>query len=365
MAIAPYSGQTGSDSALTAGLRKKAEATKTIRPGMVNPKNSANDARIEDYTYLQENEPLDRQIPYLPDLTDSADTQEYFNKTPWYNVFKPKDIKVLDSSKLTDIQKQNLMGLTQQNARRIVESMNPMLSKVAQKSLPDDLVSMRYEKTPSTKYKDNLGYVTGDNSIRNTFGLDINSPIPNEDREENAFHTASDGGNPTIAAHEYRHFVGEDGADKSLSKLKDIVSSKDISAVEARLGGLGGRSSEEIKGQLDFRLQEIYNLLVDARSAPNDKKLQLLFDSIGNREMELAGFINGKSENIFDSGGPNESKIIALMRKYEKGETPTPEDFEKLIDLTTFAKKLNPIVIEDIKKNYSKKIPNIGAMPAK
>tara|TARA_R110000796_G_scaffold204134_1_gene320322 strand:+ start:296 stop:1351 length:1056 start_codon:yes stop_codon:yes gene_type:complete len=351
MAISPYSGQTGSDSALTAGLRKKAEATKTIRPGMVNPKNSANDARIEDYTYLQENEPLDRQIPYLPDLTDSADTQEYFNKTPWYDVFKPKDIKVLDSSKLTDIQKQNLMGLTQQNARRIVESMNPMLSKVAQKSLPDDLVSMRYEKTPSTKYKDNLGYVTGDNSIRNTFGLDINSPIPNEDREENAFHTASDGGNPTIAAHEYRHFVGEEGANKSLFALTDVLSPKELSSVK----------KDDRTEDAFHTTNEMYNLLVDARIDPDSGMASWLFRSIASQEIMLANQIYG------NEGGPNYKELSALLNTYKKegGKTLTPKDFEKLINLTTFAKKLNSIVIEDIKKNYDKKIPNIGAMPAK
>ena len=363
--MVPFPGETGSDSALTAGLRKKAEASKNIRPGMNNPKNRANDFSIEEYTYLQEGEPLDRQVPYLPDLPDSADTSEYFTGAPsWYNIFKPKDVKVLATNNLTNTQKQNLMALTQQNARRIVESMSPMLSEKAKKSLPDDLVSMRYEKTPPYKHSQTYGYVTGDNSIRK-LGFDFNSPLASEDRMENAFHTVKDGGNPTTAAHEYRHFVGEDGANKSLFELSDIVSSKDISSVEARLGGLGGRSSEAIKDQLNIRLQEIYNLLVDARSAPDDKKLQLLFDSIGYREMELADFISGGPENIFDSGGPNGNKIVALMRKYKKGETPTPEDFEKLINLTTFAKKLNPIAIEDIKKNYGKKTPNIGAMPAK
>ena len=66
--MVPFAGETGSDSALTAGLRKKAEASKVIRPGMNNPKNRANDFSIEEYTYLQESEPLDRQVPYLPDL---------------------------------------------------------------------------------------------------------------------------------------------------------------------------------------------------------------------------------------------------------------------------------------------------------
>ncbi len=363
--MVPFPGETGSDSALTAGLRKKAEASKVIRPGMNNPKDHANDFSIEEYTYLQEGEPLDRQVPYLPDLPDSADTSEYFTGAPsWYNIFKPKDVKVLATNNLTDTQKQNLMALTQQNARRIVESMSPMLSEKAKKSLPDDLVSMRYEKTPPSNLSQTYGYVTGDNSIRK-LGFDFNSPLAREDRMENAFHTVTDGGNPTTAAHEYRHFVGEDGANKSLFELSDIVSSKDISSVEARLGGLGGRSSENIKGELNNRLQELYNVLVDGRRTSSDKKLQDSFNAIGYREMELANFIKGESETAVDSGGSNESKIVALMRKYEKGETPTSEDFEKLINLTTFAKKLNPIVIEDIKKNYGKKTPNIGAMPAK
>ena len=363
--MVPFPGETGSDSALTAGLRKKAEASKVIRPGMNNPKNRANDFSIEEYTYLQEGEPLDRQVPYLPDLPDSADTSEYFTGAPsWYNIFKPKDVKVLATNNLTDTQKQNLMALTQQNARRIVESMSPMLSEKAKKSLPDDLVSMRYEKTPPSNLSQTYGYVSGDNSIRK-LGFDFSSPLAREDRMENAFHTVTDGGNPTTAAHENRHFVGEDGANKSLFELSDIVSSKDISSVEARLGGLGGRSSENIKGELNNRLQELYNVLVDGRRTSSDKKLQDSFNAIGYREMELANFIKGESETAVDSGGSNKSKILALMKKYEKGETPTPEDFEKLINLTTFAKKLNPIVIEDIKKNYGKKTPNIGAMPAK
>ena len=351
MAISPYSGQTGSDSALTAGLRKKAEAAKTIRPGMVNPKNSANDARIEDYTYLQENEPLDRQIPYLPDVPGNVDTQEYFNKTPWYNAFKEEDIKVLDSSNLTDIQKQNLMGLTQQNARRIVESMNPMLSKAAQKSLPDDLVSMRYEKKPPTKHKDTLGYVSGDNSIRRELGIDINSPVPSEDREENAFHTADGGGNPTIAAHEYRHFVGEEGANKSLFALTDVLSPKELSSVK----------KDDRTEDAFHTTNEMYNLLVDARIDPDSGMASWLFRSIASQEIMLANQIYG------NEGGPNYKELSALLNTYKKegGKTLTPKDFEKLINLTTFAKKLNPIVTEDLKKNYSKKTPNIGTLSNK
>ena len=321
MAIKIRRGRTGADSELTARLRKLQEASQVPydappRPssssgsptmdklilekyndevrGRINPKQV--DPRMEDYTYLQSYRDADQQVP------------------PSRMVTNPEEMDVrmrelMGKKNRTQEEDQDLMGARQQDVRRYRESLNPRLRKDDQRSLAEDLISMRFKDRAMSL----MGTVGSDKELRREVS-DAEDLIV----EPNTINVYKKdyGATPSTMAHEYRHFTGSDDGtqnDELFNRIMDTYTAQ---------------TPTELSDSISMVIQQEYGLLKTYKKEIEEQnpgvnveekkdELTKIMGSLGDPNVNLSQMFNEVLKNSLFSDTFNSFAQRQIKGKYE------------------------------------------------
>ena len=321
MAIKPFRGQTGADSELTARLRKLQEASQVPydappRPssssgsptmdklilekyndevrGRINPKQV--DPRMEDYTYLQSYRDADQQVPPSRMVTNPEEMDARMRE-------------LMGKKNRTQEEDQDLMGARQQDVRRYRESLNPRLRKDDQRSLAEDLISMRFKDRAMSL----MGTVGSDKELRRKV-------VGGEDLivEPNTINVYKKdyGATPSTMAHEYRHFTGSDDGtqnDELFNRIMDTYTAQ---------------TPTELSDSISMVIQQEYGLLKTYKKEIEEQnpgvnveekkdELTKIMGSLGDPNVNLSQMFNEVLKNSLFSDTFNSFAQKQIKGKYE------------------------------------------------
>lgn len=321
MARRPFYGETGADSELTARLRKLQEASQVPydappRPnsssgsptmdklilkkyndevrGRINPKQV--DPRMEDYTYLQSYRDADQQVPPSRMVTNPEEMDARMRE-------------LMGKKNRTQEEDQDLMGARQQDVRRYRESLNPRLRKDDQRSLAEDLISMRFKDRAMSL----MGTVGSDKEQRREVS-DAEDLIV----EPNTINVYKKdyGATPSTMAHEYRHFTGSDDGtqnDELFNRIMDTYTAQ---------------TPTELSDSISMVIQQEYSLLKTYKKEieeqnpgvnVEEKKDELIkiMGSLGDPNVNLSQMFNEVLKNSLFSDTFNSFAQRQIKGKYE------------------------------------------------
>ena len=321
MAIKIKRGQTGADSELTARLRKLQEASQVPydappRPssssgsptmdklilekyndevrGRINPKQV--DPRMEDYTYLQSYRDADQQVPPSRMVTNPEEMDARMRE-------------LMGKKNRTQEEDQDLMGARQQDVRRYRESLNPRLRKDDQRSLAEDLISMRFKDRAMSL----MGTVGSDKELRRKV-------VDGEDLivEPNTINVYKKdyGATPSTMAHEYRHFTGSDDGtqnDELFNRIMDTYTAQ---------------TPTELSDSISMVIQQEYGLLKTYKKEIEEQnpgvnveekkdELKKIMGSLGDPNVNLSQMFNEVLKNSLFSDTFNSFAQKQIKGKYE------------------------------------------------
>ena len=321
MAIKPFRGQTGADSELTARLRKLQEASQLPydappRPslssgsptmdklilekyndevrGRINPKQV--DPRMEDYTYLQSYRDADQQVPPSRMVTNPEEMDARMRE-------------LMGKKNRTQEEDQDLMGARQQDVRRYRESLNPRLRKDDQRSLAEDLISMRFKDRAMSL----MGTVGSDKELRRkVVGAEDLIVEPNTIN----VYKKDYGATPSTMAHEYRHFTGSDDGtqnDELFNRIMDTYTAQ---------------TPTELSDSISMVIQQEYGLLKTYKKEIEEKnpgfnveekkdELKKIMGSLGDPNVNLSQMFNEVLKNSLFSDTFNSFAQKQIKGKYE------------------------------------------------
>jgi hypothetical protein len=317
----PFYGETGADSELTARLRKLQEANRVPydappRPnsssgsptmdklilkkyndevrGRINPKQV--DPRMEDYTYLQSYRDADQQVPPSRMVTNPEEMDARMRE-------------LMGKKNRTQEEDQDLMGARQQDVRRYRESLNPRLRKDDQRSLAEDLISMRFKDRAMSL----MGTVGSDKEQRREVS-DAEDLIV----EPNTINVYKKdyGATPSTMAHEYRHFTGSDDGtqnDELFNRIMDTYTAQ---------------TPTELSDSISMVIQQEYSLLKTYKKEieeqnpgvnVEEKKDELIkiMGSLGDSNVNLSQMFNEVLKNSLFSDTFNSFAQRQIKGKYE------------------------------------------------
>ena len=321
MARKPFYGETGADSELTARLRKLQEASQVPydappRPnsssgsptmdklilkkyndevrGRINPKQV--DPRMEDYTYLQSYRDADQQVPPSRMVTNPEEMDARMRE-------------LMGKKNRTQEEDQDLMGARQQDVRRYRESLNPRLRKDDQRSLAEDLISMRFKDRAMSL----MGTVGSDKEQRREVS-DAEDLIV----EPNTINVYKKdyGATPSTMAHEYRHFTGSDDGtqnDELFNRIMDTYTAQ---------------TPTELSDSISMVIQQEYNLLKTYKKEIEEQnpgvnveekkdELTKIMGSLGDPNVNLSQMFNEVLKNSLFSDTFNSFAQRQIKGKYE------------------------------------------------
>ena len=320
MAIKIKRGQTGADSELTARLRKLQEASQVpydapqpnsssgsptmdklilkkyndeVR-GRINPKQV--DPRMEDYTYLQSYRDADQQVPPSRMVTNPEEMDARMRE-------------LMGKKNRTQEEDQDLMGARQQDVRRYRESLNPRLRKDDQRSLAEDLISMRFKDRAMSL----MGTVGSDKELRRK--VEDGEDLIVEPNTINVY-KKDYGATPSTMAHEYRHFTGSDDGtqnDELFNRIMDTYTAQ---------------TPAELKDAIEMVIFKEADLLQSNKKGIEAQKpgfnidksvdeLQKIMNSLDNPNVNLSQMFNKVVENSLFVSGFNDFAQKQIKGKYE------------------------------------------------
>ena len=345
MAIKINRGQTGADSELTARLRKLQEASqvppepevveKTGRSYIdnivqrranagINPKQR--DLEIEDYTYIQPGRILRQQVPPSRMITNPEEMEERLqaiarNYFPADKQRKSKDERIKSEpysrgrndfrprEEVSRGEEQDFMGARQQDVRRFKGDIDPYISKDDQRSLAEDLISMRFKDRAMSL----MGTVGSDKELRRKV-------VGGEDLivEPNTINVYKKdyGATPSTMAHEYRHFTGSDDGtqnDELFNRIMDTYTAQ---------------TPAELKDAIEMVIFKEAALLQSNKKGIEAQKpgfnvdesvdeLQKIMNSLDNPNVNLSQMFNKVVENSLFVNGFNDFAQKQIKGKYE------------------------------------------------
>ena len=321
MAIKLFRGQTGADSELTARLRKLQEASQVPydappRPssssgsptmdklilekyndevrGRINPKQV--DPRMEDYTYLQSYRDADQQVPPSRMVTNPEEMDARMRE-------------LMGKKNRTQEEDQDLMGARQQDVRRYRESLNPRLRKDDQRSLAEDLISMRFKDRAMSL----MGTVGSDKELRRKV-------VDGEDLivEPNTINVYKKdyGATPSTMAHEYRHFTGSDDGtqnDELFNRIMDTYTAQTPTELKDSIEMVIFRETALLKHNTEAIEERKPGFNVDEKIS----ELQKIRDSLNDSDVNLSQKFTEILENSYYSDGFNDFAQKQIKGKYE------------------------------------------------
>ena len=338
-------GQTGADSELTARLRKLQEASqvppepevveKTGRSYIdnivqrranagINPKQR--DLEIEDYTYIQPGRILRQQVPPSRMITNPEEMEERLqaiarNYFPADKQRKSKDERIKSEpysrgrndfrprEEVSRGEEQDFMGARQQDVRRFKGDIDPYISKDDQRSLAEDLISMRFKDRAIRL----MGAVGSDKEQRvKVLGGEDLIVEPNTIN----VYKKDYGATPSTMAHEYRHFTGSDDGtqnDELFNRIMDTYTAQTPTELKDSIEMVIFRETALLKHNTEAIEERKPGFNVDEKIS----ELQKIRDSLNDSDVNLSQKFTEILENSYYSDGVNDFAQKQIKGKYE------------------------------------------------